>query len=190
MKPGYKVLIIVAILALFTTGGYEYGRHVTPARVQIVTKDKIVDHDVIKTVTKVEKQIVYVQSEAKDVHRVVVVDKKPTGEIVTTTTVQDNTKIATSNTTDQTKEQNKTEDHVIYKDREVTKTIVNNVRPNWLFGATGGYNFGSSGSNLVPGLPNKIVVGVSAAKRIVGPIYGGVYLNSNEVAGVGLSLEF
>jgi hypothetical protein len=190
MKPGYKILIIAAILALFTILGYEYGRHKTPAKVVTVTKTVTVDHDVIHTVTQVEKQVVYVQAQAKDVHKVVVIDKKPTGEVVTTTTLQDNTKITTSDTSNKQVEQNKMEDHVVYKDREVTKTVINNVRPNWLFGANGGYNFGDIGSNLIPGLPNKIVVGVSAAKRILGPVYGGVYLNSNEVAGVGLSLEF
>jgi|ERR1700690_125895 len=190
MKPGYKAFLIVAILFLFTTLGYEYGKHGVPAKVVTVTKTVTVDHNVIHTVTQVEKQIVYVKAEAKDVHRVITVDKKPTGEVVTTTTVQDNTKIATSDTVEKQTEQNKVEDHVIYKDREVTKTVINNVRPNWLLGANGGYNFGNGSSNLIPGLPNKIVVGVSAAKRILGPIYGGVYLNSNEVAGINLNLEF
>ena len=191
MKTGYKALIIVAILLLFTTLGYEYGRHKTPAKVVTVTKTVTVDHDVIHTVTKVDKQIVYVQAEAKDIHRVIVVDRKATGEVVTTTTVQDNTKIATSDHVNKEIEQNKMEDHVIYKDREVTKTVTNNVRPNWLFGAQGGVNIGSSDApNLIPGLPNRVVVGVSAQKRIVGPVYGGIWFNSNEVGGVGLSLEF
>lgn len=190
MKPGTKGLIIVAICLLFAIFGYEYGRHKTPAKVVTVTKTITVDHDVIHTVTQVQKQIVYVKDQAKDVHRVVVVDKKPTGEVVTTTTLQDNTKTTTADASNQVTDKDKVEDHVIYKDREVTKTVINNTRPEWILGAEGGYNFGSSGSNLIPTLPNKLVVGVGAQKHLLGPIYGGISLQSNEVASVNLSLEF
>lgn len=190
MKPGTKALIIAAICLLFAIFGYEYGRHKTPAKVVTVTKTVTVDHDVVHTVTQVQKEIVYVQSQAKDVHRVVVVDKKPTGEVVTTTTLQDNTKTVTANTTDKVVNKDKVEDHVVYKDREVTKTVINNTRPEWILGAQGGYNFGSSGSNLIPTLPSKLVVGVGAQKHLFGPVYGGISVQSNEVASVNLSLEF
>jgi hypothetical protein len=190
MKPGKKFIVIALICLLFSVFGYEYGRHKTPAKIVTVTKTVTLDHDVIHTVTQVQKEVIYVQQQAKDVHRVVIVDKKPTGEVVTTTTVQDNTKTTTGTAAEQVKNQDKAEDHVVYKDREVTKTVINNTRPEWILGLNGGYNLGNRSTNLVPIVPNKIIIGASAQKHILGPIYGGINVNSNEVVGLNLSLEF
>lgn len=187
------LITIGALLFAFLTGflGYEYGRYKTPAKIQTITKTVTVDHDVVHTVTQVQKQIVYVTKEDKDVHKVVVVDKKPTGEVVTTTTIEDKSKIATSNTTEKEIQKNKVEDHVVYQDREVTKTLINAVRPDWGIYLQGGYNFGD-GSSLIPGaiLPNKAVVGVQINRRLLGPIYGQIWGHSTKEAGIGIGLEF
>jgi hypothetical protein len=200
--PSFKTraVKVVGIVAL-VVGAYAYGRFGQPAKV--VTTEKVVTVAQTQTVTTVDTQrvldaIADVKKTVKT-HKVVVVDKKPTGETTTTITTDSQ---ASSDSQAQT--QNKTntaaqtqQTQIIYKDREVTKTVTDQTRPGWSLELDPGIDFaalaGRTTYSLLPSTGNPIlhytVIGASVQKRLFGPLYGGVWANTSGAGGLTLRLD-
>jgi hypothetical protein len=184
----YVLMVLACMLCLAL--GVGIGRYATPAKV--VEKEKIVT--VTKTDEKEKTQthttINQTHDEQKDkkIHRVVVETKHPDGTSTKTTTEDIN------NTDDTHDAQVKTE--IKYVDREVVKwqdRIVDKESkqlkgPDWHVYAGVGVSiphYLGQPDVGVPGLQGWVVQ-AGAERRILGPVWGGVFLNTQGTIGITL----
>lgn len=110
------------------------------------------------------------------------VDKTETSSRTETTT---NTSASSSTETKVWKETVRVEEKV--------KLVERLAAPDtWALGVQAGISLpalvGSDVPGFVPGLPDAVVVGVSVDRRVVGPVWGGAWANSQAAAGVQLRL--
>jgi len=206
----HKNVVLFALAGVvLLAGGFAAGRYATPARVEF--KDKAVEVASTHTVESVDTATILnaiatlrTQLEVqKNVHTKKVVEQKPDGTKTTTIESEDtSTSKATSDATKQTQEKTatqdvKTQDKLVYKEHETTKTVVNQLRPDWSFSLQMGYDFaGALGHgqpiNLIPQsvLPiQHVVAGVSIEHRLFGPISTGIWANTQGAGGLVLRLD-
>lgn len=188
---GPAFVVIVAALA------FAGGRYSTPEKTKIVTIDKVVEthHETTQIVQqiniddllkKVEDKTKFVD---RDVVRVVTI--KPDG--TKTETVTDKSHIDTQQhvaTSQNMKVSEATDIKKIlddYRAEEHSKTIVIDNSKNWRLGVMGGYSRNSSG--ILTG-STSLILGAFAERKLLGPISGGIWLNTQPGVGLQLSGSF
>lgn len=180
-----------ALLCLLVFGlGYGTSFYAHPAKV--VEKEKIVTQVQTKVEYKdrVVTQKVYVQAEKKKTHSTTTTVKNKDGSSTTTTTTDTSTDETASNhqTTDEQKQQvvTKVETQIVEKEKLVLR------EPDWRVYAGVGYQFATLGGAPQTGISgmNGVVVQVGADRRIVGPVFVGLSLNTQYTAFVNLSAAF
>lgn len=185
-------IIGAVVLGVLLFGlGYGFGRYALPAKVVItekvheVEKIKLVEH------TKTDVQIVKIhdQEQAQKIHRTIVEGIDPPGCRAKTTTEDINVDTVVHDNTEKTKVQyvdrtvEKWQDKIVEKE----KLVLNQA--GWMVHAGVGYSIPyalGQGSYGVPGLQG-FVVQVGADRRIVGPIWFGVFGNTQGTLGVNLA---
>lgn len=159
---------------------------------------KVVEHTkvVTQTQTKVEykdrvvTQKVYVQAEKKHTHTTTTTTKKPDGSSTTTTTTDTSTDESASNhqTTDQQNQGvvTQVQTQIVEKEKLVLRP------PDWRIYAGVGYQFAKFGGAPETGIPgmNGAVVQVGVDRRILGPVFLGVSLNTQYTAFVNVGATF
>lgn len=188
MTPRVISVFVITGLVLLT-GGFVAGRY--------TTTPKVITTETVKVV-EVEKQVVVTQKEVEV--KIVRVVEKSTDKTKVTTTATGKDGATTTTTTERehidtrvvTDTEGKGKDTTVAQREAATQvdrtSVVKPVdnRPSWLVGAYAGGGF--SGSNLIPGLPTWSVIGVSAEKRILGPIWGGAWGDSRGSLGLKLTV--
>lgn len=186
-------IIIVIAVALFG-GGLAVGRFALPPKTVVTEKIHETTKTDVKVVTQTETKIVYVhdaQTQQK-IHRTIVEGINPPGCVSKTTTEDINVDSVIHDNTNSTQIQYV--DRVVEKwqDRIVEKTTTTLSQPNWSLGAGVGYDFTSIagiGQHGIPGMKG-LVVQADLSRRVLGPLYMGVFLNTELVAGVGLHVAW
>lgn len=185
-----KTIIAVGVVLLALLLGYGGGRYAQPAKV--VEKEKIVT----KVETKIEYQdrvvtkIEYVKVQEKHQHVETTTTKKPDGEVVTTT------KTDTDTDTNVHKDTDKVEEKVVYKDRIVQQVVEKEKlvlrQPDWRLAAGVGVSIPHylNQPDVGISIPYGLVVQAEADRRIIGPVWLGVFGNTQGTAGLMLSAVF
>lgn len=179
-------IVLVIVFAL----GFGTSFYVKPA--QVIEKEKIVEH--IKTEVQYKDKIVekkvYVAVEKKHEIATTTVNTHPDGTATTTTTTTTDVNSGVNETTDTTATHVITEtkyvDRIVEKEKQVLR------QPDWRVGVGLGYSFATLAGQPEIGLPSMhgLVVQAGAARRILGPVFVGVSLNTQGTAFVNLSASF
>lgn len=201
MIPTKEKLLIVAVAVALVVAGYAGGRYMTPAKV--VTTEHVVyqDHEVTHTVVDTQKILDALQTmnRQNDIHVTRVVEKSKDGSVKVTETRDDESKTQQTAQTHEAEKQVETKvvEKVVYQDREVTKTVVNQVRPQWSLALQPGFQFGDalgggrSSYDLLRLVPFQHLVGnVVLERRLLGPILVGAWANTRLDGGLSLRLEW
>ncbi len=167
MNITQKILIFVAVVAVAGVVGYGFGRYVQPPKVteKVVTIEK----EVIKVETQIVEKKVYVKVDNVDTKTEIVIIKRPDGTEETKTTIVDKSVIKeqdqneTATTVVDTSEKSET------KVLEKVTTVVKDYHVRVDAGA---------GAKFVGELTPVMQFGVGFERRIVGPIFGGVWVNT------------
>lgn len=181
MKLRYQIIILIA--AAFA--GLLIGHFVKP-------KVNNITHETVKTqtVTKIQyqdrlvTQIKYIKNKAEN-KTTVTTDKKPTGEVITTT-VADNVETNVNKNTDQT--DTKT---IASTSTSKTETVIDAGPPKWRLGASVGYNFlYLNGQSLgIPGMKGT-VVGLELDRNILGGFYIGLSVTTQATISLRLNYQW
>jgi hypothetical protein len=185
-----KTIIVIGAVLLALLLGYGGGRYAQPAKV--VEKEKIVTQIQEKVVyqDRIVTQKVLVEVEKKRVHRETTTTKKPDGEVVTTTKVDTNTD------TDTKDNESKVEEKVVYKDRIVQQVVEKEKlvlrQPDWRIAAGVGVSIPHylGQPDVGVSIPYGLVIQAEADRRILGPVWLGVFGNTQGTAGLMLSAVF
>lgn len=196
-----KIGIYAALALALVTGGYAAGRYASPAKVVVTEKVSVV-HDV--QVVKVVDQDAILSaikdvSRQNDVHVVKITKKAPDGTVTTTETRDDKTKTETkADTKAEVKTQVSTkENSTTIETKEVTKTIIGQIRPSWSLALQPGIDFAGALGHGTPYslLPSSdlyfrhVVVGVGVDHRFIGPLYLGAWANTSGAGGLTIRLD-
>lgn len=187
--PDFKKYLytFLAAVALFC-GGYAFGQFAQPAKV--ITKEKVVTKEVEKVVyqDRVVEKKVYVYVEKKKEHTETVTEKRPDGTVITKEVTDTHTDSNTSENTD------KTEEKVVYKDRVVyQEKIVEKIREarklDWRVGAGVGVSipYYLQGTEIGVPMLRGAVIQVEVDRRIIGPVFVGLFGNSQGTVGLNIS---
>lgn len=172
----------LAACGLAFTAGRISGPVKTIETVKTVTVEKVVTKTEVQVVEKVVEKKVYVKAVARDVHTETVTTKAPDGTVTTKVTTDDKTKVGVTNT-DIAKTDINASASATTTDDKVVKTemtkITESYIPQWHLGLRAG------GGLTLPRSPT-LVVGVTAERRILGPVFAGLWadLHLNVIPGV------
>jgi hypothetical protein len=151
-------------------GAFLGGRYATPDKIKTITQTVTIKDTSIKNKeVKTDTNIVYKYID-RPVDRVITktIIKEPNGKVTETntdSTHQGNTEINQVKDV-QTKVEVQVKKEIVYQDRVVEKIVVNN-KNKLDFGASLGYSvFSSDATNLIPRLPDRMVVGGYATYKI------------------------
>lgn len=181
---------IALLIALLFGGGYATGRFTAPQKV--VTQ--------IKTVTQTQDKIVYqTQTQIQVVHDVdvqhdiqiktVTVEAKD-GTKTTTTTEADHSKSEAQVKAAETEATQKAETKTVYQTQTITKTV-EREKPQWSLALQPGFSLGTSQYNLLSAIPvPRLMANVVVERRILGPVFVGVWASTKLDGGLSLRLEF
>lgn len=199
MKDKFKKLIpITIIIILVALIGYGTGRMSAPVKTVVEERIKVeqVEKQVVVEKVKTDLQVVYVQTGQKNTHTETMTEKRPDGTVITK--VIENTQTKTEVKTDTNL--NKVSDMIKINEKTVAidqSKVVTTVRDshNWSVSVQPGIDFaglaGKSTYNALDGLAIKhFVVGASVERRLIGPMFGGVWGNTQGTGGVSIKLEF
>jgi hypothetical protein len=193
--------ILAAVAAVLLAGGYAIGRYEAPQKTVVTEKVHEVQTEKVFSVVDTDTILNALKTlnTQKDVHTVRVLTKnEKTGVVTVTTTTDDKSKSeSTSQIQDKTKsEEKKTEDRVVYRDREVTKTI-ERAKPQWSLAVMPGFEFapafgmGAQPFNLLSPLPLKhVMANVLVERRLAGPLFIGAWASTHLDGGLSLRLEW
>lgn len=188
VKKHWKVALVVGGVLLLLIG-YGAGAMKQPRVVEKeVIKTQVQDHIVYKD--RVVEKKVYVAEEQKHVRETTTTTKKPDGTVVTQTTTDTDVDNKKHVDTDKTEDQQKTEDKVITQVVEKTKLVDKEL--TWRLGAGVGYSFPytlGQGTLGIPGL-NGWVVQASIERRIIGPVWMGLWGNTQGTFGLNASVQW
>lgn len=182
---------IVLIGLLLAGGGYAFGRYAQPAKV--VEKTRVETKTVTQTVyqDKIIDHIVYVKEKKEDKHTTTTTTKTPDGTVVTKTETED--KIDTSAKIDHTKDENKVVTQIVYQDKIVEKLkLVESKKLDWRLAAGAGVSIPTFLGKQQIGIPglSGAVIQVEVDRRIIGPVFLGLWGNSQGTTGLSLSAVF
>jgi hypothetical protein len=170
----YAVIAVVAVLAL--AGAFSAGRFSAPLKTETVEVEKVVYKN-----REIEKKV-FVQVAAKTETKIVYRDKvtKKDGTVEEHEVEKTDTKEDTKTNT----VADKAIESIVYRDREVTKTVT--LRPDWRFGVLVGVQYPPP---LLP-IAGPLVLGVHADRRIVGGLWAGLWIQTGGSFGASVSFEF
>lgn len=186
-----KILVIILAILLSLAGAFLLGWFLN--KPTIIEKERIVE----KIKTEIQEKIVYKEKivekkvYVKDVHKVTSIQTKPDGSTNTTIVEDSGTHINTDTQTD--KDKVKTVEVIKFVDRVVEKEkIITYGKPNWRVGLLAGVDVGAlvGSRNLLITEPYNLVFGINAERRIIGPIYMGVFGLTSGEAGISISGSF
>lgn len=181
--PSREALLVIGAAVASVVGGYALGRHSAPDRVEL--RERVVYQD--RIVTKVEVQRETVAStqadEAKDVRTVYVTKWLPGGAVEQTATTEDKSRTEEKTAQSAAEHETKAEERIVYRDRETSK-VVERGRPAWSVA-------------LLPGIDVRNLferagwqMGISAERRLFGPVLVGAWGNTAGAGGLSLRVEF
>lgn len=195
--------ILVSVVALLClAGGFGAGRYAAPTKTVVTEKVVTVTTDKVVTTVDTDKILnaLKTMNTQKDVHTVRIIEKAKDGSTKVTVTQDDKSKSeATSQVQDKTQTvQTKVEEHVVYKDREVTKTVERLSRAQWSLALQPGFEFGTALGlggepyNLLDRvLPIKhVMANLTIERRLLGPLYVGAWTNTHLDGGLSLRMEW
>lgn len=189
LKAHPAIRTVVLCLIVFALG---FGTAIFAQPAKVVEKTK--------TVTQYQDKIVY-QDRVVTKIQYVQVEKKHETSTSTTTTQKDGTSTTTTQTTTDTNnnvnqttdtDENKTKTETKYVTQIVEKTKTVLQQPDWRVYAGVGYQFAKFAGQNETGIPGMdgIVVQAGADRRIIGPVFLGVSLNTQYTAFLNLSGVF
>lgn len=189
LKTHPKVSIGVLLLLAFALG---FGSAVYAKPAKTVEKTKIVTQiqDKIVYQDRWQTKTVYVEAEKKHEHTETTETKKPDGTVV----VQ--TKTDTDTSDDINKQASTDATHQMTETKYITQTIEKEKlvlrQPDWRVYAGLGYAFAGFAGQSEIGLPglHGLVVQAGADRRILGPVFFGISLNTQGTAFANLSVSF
>lgn len=185
----YALAALVLIVAILC--GYAIGRYMVPPKVE----EKIVqvDHEVVRTEIQYVDKIVYVKAVANNVVTNTTTTKRPDGTEVVETRVIDKSKTEESSTQQVVVNEKKVEDKLTESEKSTTTTANKDYHVRVDVGA---------GARFVGQLTPVLQLGVGFERRIVGPFFGGLWVNTQlnllapstppytMTAGISVGLEF
>lgn len=194
----YSLGKVFGILAL-ALGIFAAGRYTATPDTKIISVDKIVEKQLETKIINQQVDITAIMKRLEDYSktqnktRVVIV--RPDGTRIEKET--DNSAISKKTDTTQDIKTKETKQEVVIKEvikiEEHTKIIDNTKIEKWRFALQTGYGLPAlwrDVPNYVPGLPNGMVLGVSAEHKFIGPFNLGVFLNSRLDTGLQISVGF
>lgn len=195
-KIGIAGALVVALFA----GGYATGRYAAPERVVITEKVKEVKSEKIVESVDTAKILnaLKTMNVAKDVHTVKIIERAPDGTTKTIITSDDKTKSESkSESQEKTKTvETKVVERIVYKEREVTKTV-ERIRPQWALALQPGFEFGAALGlggqpfNLLSAIPVKhVMANVLLERRLLGPVFVGAWANTHLDGGLSVRVEW
>lgn len=171
-----QIVVIIILLA----AAFAAGRYTLPAKVVTKTEVKTETKVVTQVKTEVVTKTVYVRVQAKNVHKEIDTIKKPDGT-VETKTVYDDRSTTTTEASSQAVEQQTISKNKTRETETKTDKVVDNQKPQWHLGlrlGAGGEFGGRDGFNL------KLGLGLQAERRILGPVFMGVWIEGFSGIGV------
>ncbi len=200
-----KLKIAIPVGVVLLAGTFFAGRFTAPDKIKTVTVEKRVE--VIK-----ETQVVRQEINLEELKKIVASIKVKVNVVKehTETVLPDGSKTTHDTTTDKTETDSKSETDTKNTAKTETETkiwketvrveehikIVEKLKnpDTWTLGVQTGVSIpalaGRDVPNYVPGLPQQVMVGGFLTKRLIGPISGGVFINSHGDAGLQVSLGF
>lgn len=187
VHPRIRLAIMLLIVFILGAGTSFY---LKPA--QVIEKEKIVEKIKVQTQyqDKIVEKKVYVAVEKKHETATTTTNTHPDGTSTTTTTTTTDTNTGVNETTDTTETHaltvTKYVDRIVEKEKQVLR------QPDWRVSVGVGYAFAGLASQPEIGLPSMhgVVVQAGADRRILGPVFLGVSLNTQGTAFVNLSASF
>jgi len=171
MEVDKKYIYMIVAVAVAAFAGFAAGKFNTTTEVVEKIQTVEVEKEVVKTVEVIVEKKIYLKSQAVDTQRTVIVEIKPDGTKIETTTELDRTKTTESNKEDttvatdtSTDKQSSTE-----KQSEVVTKSASNYRVSVDLG------LGSPLSRFDP----RIVIGVHGDFRVTGPFWMGVWVQTD-----------
>jgi hypothetical protein len=180
--------VVAALLLLLL--GYGAGRYATPAKVveKEVVKTQLQDKIVYKD--RIVTQKVLVEVAKRDTHTVTATTKKPDGTVTTTVTRDDHVDEHKKDDTNTTETASKVETKVITQTVEKLKIVQSQA--SWRVSAGVGVSvphFLGQGDVGIPGMQGAVVT-VGADRRIVGPLWLGVWGTTQGAVGADLAMSW
>jgi len=177
--PYKKQILELLVVLILLVIAFAFGRFEAPTKVKTVTETKVETQVQWKdrVVTKVVYKTKYikVKNTVESVDTTTTTTKKPDGTTTTTTTTHEQLASQTTNT--QTSSNNSSTTATQSEDKskdsdKISSKEVDNSKPSWEFNVMYGYD-----SQLFNNLTNiqKPEIGGMVQRRILGPIYLGVY---------------
>lgn len=172
-----NILISVGIAAASFIGGWFLCEFMVEP--QVVVEEKVEWKERIVTNTEIKEVVKYVKVTSTVTEREITTTK-PDG-----TTVVEKEKTRTNENTqvDSSRNTNSTTDTKV-EAKVDTKTV--RIQRDWRVGGTVGVDF----SNPFPSSFGDLVYGASVERRIIGPIYLGVWGNTGKQGGISVGVEF
>jgi len=188
-KAHPTIRTIILCLLVFALG---FGTAIFARPAKVVEKERVVTQYQDKVVyqDRVVTQIKYVQVEKKHEQQTQTVTTHTDGTSTTVTQTTTDTNNNVNQTTDTDESKTKVETKYVTQIVEKEKLVLN--QPNWRVYAGVGYQFAKFGGAPETGIPGMdgIVVQVGADRRIAGPVFLGVSLNTQYTAFLNLSAAF
>ena len=220
LKSHSKLVVgIVLGLLLAFAGGYGTAKFTSPAKIIEKSKTVEVQKQVVdtatqsqsSTVTKAVSQSEKTSTDTKDIdvlhyvhaHVVVVTEKTPAGNVKITRTIDyDNDTQTKKDIRNEDTSQNKgtvqsasqadlnSQAHSVLENTKTVETskLVLNSQPDWQIGLTGGLNVGNIFHNKIS--LTDMDFGLNLQRRMIGPLWLGVYGNRSGEAGLAISIQF
>jgi hypothetical protein len=189
IKNHRRTCLAIAAVLIFATG-YGAGAMKKP---RIVEKEKIVTKTVMvdQTQEHATMQKDRVAAQKRHVHTEKTTTKAPDGTVTTKEVTDDNTD---QNSDTQTKRDDvKTEIKTVTVDKIVERVkLVEPQRLNWRMGAGVGYSLPTAWGQPMIGIPglHGFVIQLDGDRRLAGPVWFGVFVNTQATVGLHLSVEW
>jgi hypothetical protein len=199
LKKHSLALLCVAAVA----GAFVLGRATAP--VQVRTETKIVEKQTTVVEQKVDLNelktvVVRAASDTQkdvDTKKTVVINKDGSKTITTETVDKSKTSTAKSEDTkaDIKQVKNTASTSIVETQKTVVVQPLRLSPPDWLVGVQAGVSLPGlvgtdPGPNYFPYIPTRTSLGLTIDRRILGGVYGGIWINTRGEVGLGLRLAF
>lgn len=173
-KTGAKIGTAAFLLAAAFAGGRFTAQG--PSVKEVVKTEVVeVEKEVIRYVNVEVEKKVYVKGETRDVVREVVIIKAPDGTETTKITETDKTKTTTASSNEVVKTETRVTERESESESKVDKVVVvDGMKAQWHVGI----KIGAGGRLAIPAISPVMQFGVSAERRIVGPLWIGLWVDT------------
>lgn len=207
MEKIKKIITSPILILVLISGAFFAGRFTSPAKIKTVEIEKRVEihHESLTIEKKLDIQELktmiaeFSTQRRSDLRKVTVTNTKPTGETTTTETLVDRVATDTVSKTDSTTKTSTSVDELVklwkesVKTEEKIKIVEKDSSSEWGLGIQAGLNLRSplgDTNNVIPGVPEQIVLGAFVERRLFLNIYTGVWLNSRLDGGLQVRMGF